>query len=45
VSCGLANVPSDAPDLEQAMKSADERMYSVKTRYKEFVSRAVISAH
>jgi diguanylate cyclase (GGDEF)-like protein/putative nucleotidyltransferase with HDIG domain len=45
VSCGLANVPSDAPDLEQAMKSADERMYAVKSRYKEFVSHAIVATH
>jgi hypothetical protein len=45
VSCGFANVPSDAPDLEQAMKSADERMYAVKTRYKHAVSSVVIVAH
>jgi diguanylate cyclase (GGDEF)-like protein/putative nucleotidyltransferase with HDIG domain len=45
VSCGLATVPCDAPDVEQAMKSADERMYAVKSRYKQFVSRAVIATH
>jgi hypothetical protein len=45
VSCGLSTVPCDAPDLEQAMKSADERMYAVKTRYKQMASRAMIATH
>jgi diguanylate cyclase (GGDEF)-like protein len=43
VSCGLANVPRDAPNIEQALKPADERMYAVKTRYRQFVLRALIA--
>ncbi|HLH29950.1 MAG TPA: HD domain-containing phosphohydrolase [Terriglobia bacterium] len=45
VSCGLASVPCDAADLEEAMKCADERMYAVKTRFKHFASRAALTAH
>src|SRR5262249_16064862 len=36
VSCGLASVPADAANIEQAMKLADERMYAVKVRFKKW---------
>ncbi len=39
VSCGLANIPADSKTIEQAMQLADERMYSVKTRFKQWASR------
>ena len=39
VSCGVAGVPRDAADIEQAMQRADERMYAVKTRFKQFAGR------
>ena len=45
VSCGLATVPRDALDLEQAMLRADERMYAIKARYKQFAGRAVFEPH
>ena len=40
VSCGLAAIPVDGQNIEQAMHRADERMYAVKTRFKQFASRA-----
>ena len=40
VSCGLAAIPADGQDIEQAMHRADERMYAVKTRFKQFANRA-----
>lgn len=39
VSCGLASIPADATNTEQAFQCADERMYAIKTRYKQFVER------
>lgn len=45
VSCGLANVPRDAFDLEQAMRRADERMYALKARYKQLAGRPGVEAH
>ena len=39
VSCGLANIPADGKTIEQAMQRADERMYAVKTRFKQWASR------
>jgi diguanylate cyclase (GGDEF)-like protein/putative nucleotidyltransferase with HDIG domain len=41
VSCGVAAVPRDARSLEEAMKCADERMYAVKARLKQFSSRVI----
>jgi diguanylate cyclase (GGDEF)-like protein/putative nucleotidyltransferase with HDIG domain len=41
VSCGVARVPSDAEDIEQAMQRADARMYAVKMRFKQFAGRAI----
>ncbi|HYR44977.1 MAG TPA: HD domain-containing phosphohydrolase [Terriglobia bacterium] len=40
VSCGLAAIPADGQDIEQAMHCADERMYAVKARFKQFACRA-----
>jgi diguanylate cyclase (GGDEF)-like protein/putative nucleotidyltransferase with HDIG domain len=42
VSCGVASVPLDAGCLEQAMQRADERMYAVKTRFKQFAARQLV---
>jgi diguanylate cyclase (GGDEF)-like protein/putative nucleotidyltransferase with HDIG domain len=42
VSCGLATIPADGGNIEQAMHRADERMYAVKSRFKRFVSRAPV---
>jgi diguanylate cyclase (GGDEF)-like protein/putative nucleotidyltransferase with HDIG domain len=44
VSCGVASIPANAKNIEQAMQHADERMYAFKARYKEFAVRAVASA-
>jgi len=41
VSCGLASVPTDAANVKDAMQFADERMYAVKARFKQWASRAV----
>lgn len=41
VSCGVAAVPHDARNLEEAMKCADERMYAVKARLRQFSSHAI----
>jgi diguanylate cyclase (GGDEF)-like protein/putative nucleotidyltransferase with HDIG domain len=41
VSCGVASVPRDARNLEQAMKRADERMYAIKARLKQALLRAI----
>jgi len=41
VSCGLASVPTDAASVRDAMQFADERMYAVKARFKQWASRAV----
>ena len=41
VSCGLSTVPTDAKDLAQAMQAADECMYAVKTRFKQFAGHGV----
>ena len=41
VSCGLATIPSDAQNIEQALHCADERMYAVKTRFKRFAGRTM----
>lgn len=43
VSCGVAAIPRDARNLEEAMKCADERMYAVKARLKQFSSRAIVA--
>jgi diguanylate cyclase (GGDEF)-like protein/putative nucleotidyltransferase with HDIG domain len=43
VSCGVASVPCDAEGIEQAMERADERMYAVKTRFKQFAAHALIA--
>jgi diguanylate cyclase (GGDEF)-like protein/putative nucleotidyltransferase with HDIG domain len=40
VSCGLAAIPADGQNIEQAMHRADERMYAVKARFKQFSYRA-----
>ena len=37
VSCGLAAIPADGENIEQAMHCADERMYAIKVRFKRFV--------
>jgi diguanylate cyclase (GGDEF)-like protein/putative nucleotidyltransferase with HDIG domain len=39
VSCGVAAIPEDGQVIEEAMHSADERMYAVKTRFKQFAGR------
>jgi diguanylate cyclase (GGDEF)-like protein/putative nucleotidyltransferase with HDIG domain len=39
VSCGLATVPIEADTIEEAMQRADERMYAVKARFKQWASR------
>ncbi|PYS42476.1 MAG: hypothetical protein DMG14_03875 [Acidobacteria bacterium] len=39
VSCGLASIPLDSKNIEQAMQSADERMYAIKARFKHFAGR------
>jgi diguanylate cyclase (GGDEF)-like protein/putative nucleotidyltransferase with HDIG domain len=41
VSCGLAAVPADGENIEQAMHCADERMYAIKTRFKQFAGRGM----
>jgi diguanylate cyclase (GGDEF)-like protein/putative nucleotidyltransferase with HDIG domain len=41
VSCGMASVPADAANVKDAMQYADERMYAVKTRFKQWASRSV----
>jgi diguanylate cyclase (GGDEF)-like protein/putative nucleotidyltransferase with HDIG domain len=41
VSCGAARVPGDSMDIKDAMQLADERMYAIKTRFKQFASRAM----
>ena len=41
VSCGLASIPADGENIEQAMHRADERMYTIKTRYKQFAGRTM----
>jgi diguanylate cyclase (GGDEF)-like protein/putative nucleotidyltransferase with HDIG domain len=43
VSCGLASIPADAKNIEQAMQCADERMYAIKTRFKQVCSRDTAS--
>jgi diguanylate cyclase (GGDEF)-like protein/putative nucleotidyltransferase with HDIG domain len=40
VSCGLASIPLDAKNIEQAIQCADERMYAFKARYKRFAGAA-----
>jgi diguanylate cyclase (GGDEF)-like protein/putative nucleotidyltransferase with HDIG domain len=37
VSCGLATIPADGENIEQAVHCADERMYAIKMRFKRFV--------
>jgi diguanylate cyclase (GGDEF)-like protein/putative nucleotidyltransferase with HDIG domain len=39
VSCGLASIPVDAKNVEEAVQTADERMYAIKSRFKQFASR------
>jgi GGDEF domain-containing protein len=41
VSCGLASIPADGLNIEQAMRRADERMYAIKMRFKRFVGQGV----
>lgn len=41
VSCGLASIPADGLNIEQAMHRADERMYAIKMRFKRFVGQGV----
>ena len=41
VSCGLAATPADGKNIEQAMHCADERMYAIKSRFKEFAGRGI----
>jgi diguanylate cyclase (GGDEF)-like protein/putative nucleotidyltransferase with HDIG domain len=43
VSCGLAAIPADGENIEQAMHCADERMYTIKTRFKRFVGHGVVA--
>jgi diguanylate cyclase (GGDEF)-like protein len=43
VSCGLASIPVDAKNVEEAVQIADERMYAVKTRLKQFATRGTAS--
>jgi diguanylate cyclase (GGDEF)-like protein/putative nucleotidyltransferase with HDIG domain len=43
VSCGLASIPRDAENIEQAMQCADERMYAIKTRLKGGRDSAVVA--
>jgi diguanylate cyclase (GGDEF)-like protein/putative nucleotidyltransferase with HDIG domain len=42
VSCGLAAIPADGENLEEVMHRADERMYAVKTRFKQFANRQLV---
>lgn len=39
VSCGVASIPVDANNVEQAFQCADERMYAIKARIKRFSRR------
>jgi diguanylate cyclase (GGDEF)-like protein/putative nucleotidyltransferase with HDIG domain len=41
VSCGLASIPLDAKNIEQAVECADERMYAFKSRFKRFAGRVL----
>ena len=41
VSCGLASIPTDSRNIEQAMHCADQRMYAIKARFKQFAARMV----
>jgi len=43
VSCGAANIPGDAPTIEQAMRLADERMYAVKARAKQWAATKALT--
>jgi diguanylate cyclase (GGDEF)-like protein len=43
VACGLASIPADGASIEQAIQRADERMYAIKTRFKQLCSRAMQS--
>jgi diguanylate cyclase (GGDEF)-like protein len=38
VSCGVARIPIDADTVDQAIHLADERMYAIKTRSKQWSS-------
>lgn len=42
-SCGVARVPADASNIERAMQLADERMYAVKTRWKQRTASRVVT--
>jgi diguanylate cyclase (GGDEF)-like protein/putative nucleotidyltransferase with HDIG domain len=44
VSCGLATIPVDAQNIEQALQRADERMYAIKTRFKKVFGGAIPSS-
>jgi len=43
VSCGAANVPGDAPTIEQAMRLADERMYAIKARARRWAETPALT--
>jgi diguanylate cyclase (GGDEF)-like protein/putative nucleotidyltransferase with HDIG domain len=38
VSCGLASIPADGQTVEHTMQCADERMYAIKSRFKQFAN-------
>jgi len=39
VSCGVASIPGDSTNIEQALECADLRMYAIKMRYKQRCAR------
>ncbi len=43
VSCGLATIPADGENIDQAMYRADERMYAIKVRLKRFGGRFALA--
>ena len=43
VSCGLATLPADGKSVEQAIQRADQRMYAVKIRFKQWAYRATVA--
>ena len=44
VSCGMAAIPDDGETIGGAMHCADERMYAIKTRFKQFAGHASVVA-
>jgi diguanylate cyclase (GGDEF)-like protein len=36
VSCGMASIPADSTNIEQALECADLRMYAIKMRFKQW---------